>query len=259
LPLSRLGATLLAAAALVTLAACGSQGGDDSRGPAATPIERACGDPPAGLYVRTLWLHTSDGVRLYAATAGDGPKAVVLLHQSPANLCGWLPTMKLLSDHGIRALAIDSRGYGQSQSPRTAIFLRYAPDLQAAVDEARAEGSEHVLLMGASLGGAAAMTYAPDLSHVDGVISLSGELNLSDWKLNAIAAVPRLRMPLLVVAGRQDPSLNAAEARQLIDRAGSADKQVAVFPSTYHGWDLLDVAPYRARVRRLVLHWINEH
>jgi hypothetical protein len=32
---------------------------------------------------------------------------------------------------------------------------------------------------------------------------------------------------------------------------------VAVFPGGYHGWDLLDVAPYRARVKALILGFIT--
>jgi hypothetical protein len=245
-------APLLALVLLV--AGCG--GGDSASSAAHGPsVETDCGDLPAGLQVHGLWLHTSDGVRLYAATTGEGSKAVVLLHQSPANLCGWLPTMQLLADHGLRAIAIDFRGFGRSTVDRSK-GLSVRPDIEAAVDEAKAEGSDKVFLMGASYGGAAELTYGPDLD-VDGIVSLSGELRLP--YLNAIGAVPRLRAPLLVVAGREDGIANAADAHTLVRAAGSSDKRAVVYPGAYHGWSLLDDAPYGPRAQRLVLDWLDAH
>ena len=240
---------------VVLVAGCG-EGKSESTAAPGPSVETECGDLPEGLEARGIWLRTSDGVRLYGAMAGEGSKAVVMLHQLPANLCGWLPTMKLLADHGVRALAIDLRGFGRSTVDRSA-GLSLRPDIEAAVTEARAAGSDQVFLLGASYGGVAELTYAPDLEDVDGVVSLSGELRLEGF--DALGNVPRLRVPLLVVAGRRDPLLNAADAQRLVRAAGSTDKRVAVFPGIYHGWDLLDSAPYRARVRRLLLDWLDAH
>jgi dienelactone hydrolase len=236
----------------VLLAGCGG-GGTKSSADKGPSVATECGDLPDGLETHGLWLHTSDGVRLYAATTGDGKKAVVLLHESPANLCGWLDTMKLLADHGFRALAIDFRGWGRSTVDRSK-GLSVRPDIEAAVDEAKAEGSDEVFLMGASYGGAAELTYGPDVG-VDGIVSLSGELKLP--YLNAIGAVPRLKAPLLVLAGRTDGAANAADAHKLIQAAGSSDKRAEVFPGAYHGWALLDDAPYGPRAQKLVLDWLD--
>jgi hypothetical protein len=59
-----------------------------------------------------------------------------------------------------------------------------------------------------------------------------------------------------VVAAQQDSYLDGPSARALVKAAGSQRKQVAVFPGTYHGWDLLYSAPYRSRVWALVLRWV---
>jgi alpha-beta hydrolase superfamily lysophospholipase len=244
---------LLLAAAL--LAGCGSA----STAPKGPPLETECGDLPEGLHAKPIWLHTLDGVRLYAATTGRGSKAVVLLHESPANLCGWLPTMQLLADHGMRAIAVDFRGNGHSAQPRLAIFLHLRPDIEAAIKEARDEGSDKVFLMGASLGGAAALTHAPSLKGLAGVISLSGELKLPNFDLDAIDAVPKLRVPLLTMAARDDGSFNADDAHTLIRATGSRDKRLAIFPSSYHGWDLIQTAPYQARAQKLLLDWLDGH
>jgi alpha-beta hydrolase superfamily lysophospholipase len=244
---------LLLLLGLVVLASGCGGGTSESTAGAGPSVATECGDVPDGLDARGLWLHTSDGVRLYAATTGDGDKAVVLLHESPANLCGWLDTMKLLADHGFRAVAIDFRGWGRSTVDRSK-GLSVKPDIEAAVEEAKAEGSDEVFLMGASYGGAAELTYGPDLD-VDGIVSLSGELELP--YLNAIGAVPRLKTPLLVVAGRDDGAANATDAHKLVRAAGSRDKRAAVFPGEYHGWALLDDAPYGPRAQRLVLDWLD--
>jgi pimeloyl-ACP methyl ester carboxylesterase len=212
-----------------------------------------CGAPSAA---KALWLHTSDGVRLYAASEGSGSTTVVLAHESPASLCGWLPTMGFLAAHGIRTLAFDFRGFGASGSPRTAIFEHYLPDLQAAVD---AVGTTHVIVMGASFGGAVSLADGFRLRGVAGIVSLSGEQKLQSGLIDAIGAAPKLRVPVLIVASRFDRYLDAAQARQLYRRAGSRDKSIAVYPGAFHGWDLVTDAPYHARVRALLLRWLRSH
>ena len=130
---------------------------------------------------------------------------VVLLHKSsPANLCHWRGTMKLLADRGIRSVAVDFRGNGRSDQPPLSTSLRFRPDVEAAIQEARDEGSDKVFLLGASLGGAAAMTYAPNLKDLAGVVSLSGELKLPEYHLDPIDSLPSLRVPFLAVGSRED-------------------------------------------------------
>lgn len=246
-----------AVAAAALLAGCG--GSSKSAAPEGPPLETECGDLPRGLDAKPVWLHTSDGVRLYAATAGKGAKAVVLLHESQANLCGWLPTMQWLQKNGIRSVALDMRGAGRSGPGRPSAYFHYRPDIEAALDEARAEGAKDLFLMGASLGGATTLMYAPTVSGLAGVVSLSGELQLPNYKLDGIDAVRRLRAPLLTIGSRGDAYFDAADSRKLNQAAGSPDKQAALFPGSYHGWDLLDVAPYKARVQTLLLAWLERH
>ena len=222
--------------------------------PHAPSLSSTCGSVADDLHAAARWLRTGDGVRLYAAFAGNGPTAVVLAHESPpADVCGWLPTIEWLESRGVATVAFDFRGSGRSDSPAMPKYLHYAPDLQAAVDAARDRGASRVVLMGASLGGAAVLANAPDLHGVDAIVSLSGEQQVPAYHLDAMAAVPRLRAPLLVVASRLDGYLDATAARQLVARAGSATKQLALFPGAVHGWDLIA----NPRVRAIVLRWIR--
>ena len=111
--------------------------------------------------------------------------------------------------------------------------------------------------MGASYGGAAELTHGLDLQNVDGIVSLSGELKLP--YLNAIGAVPRLKAPLLVVAGRDDGQANAEDAHKLVERRRLERQARRRLPGQYHGWSLLDDAPYGPRAQRLVLDWLGAH
>lgn len=113
-----------------------------------------------------------------------------------------------------------------------------------------------MFLVGASFGGAAALAYAPQLD-VDGVVSLSGEARLAGAKLDGLAQVARLRRPLLIVGSRHDRYLPVSDALALLRRAGTKDKRTALYPGGFHGWDIVEDAPYAARARALVLRWLR--
>lgn len=206
---------------------------------------------------RPFWLKTADEIRLYAREAGAGRTVVVLAHESPADLCGWLPYVHHLTGAGLRVLLFDFRGFGDSGRATTnGGALALDRDLRAAVARARFDGARCVFLVGASFGGAAALAYGANLD-VDGVISLSGEARLRAWNLNGLDSVRRLRAPLLIVGSRHDRYLPISDALLLLHRAGTHDKRTAIYPGGFHGWDLVEDAPYAARVRSLVTTWIR--
>ncbi|MGN6797610.1 MAG: alpha/beta hydrolase, partial [Gaiellaceae bacterium] len=130
--------------ALLVLAGCGGESHKLASG-GAPSLATTCGALPPGLKTSTYFLKTGDGVRIYAATAGTGSTAVVLLHESGgAGLCGWLPTLRWLSASGFRSVAINLRGYPPSGSPALAIYHHYDEDIQAAVDAAHRLGAKSV-------------------------------------------------------------------------------------------------------------------
>lgn len=225
--------------------------------PAPRPLQAKCGSNTFGVSAKPYWLTAADGVHLYAIEQGRGRAGVVLLHESPADLCGWLPFIPSLAHAGLRVLAFDFRGFGDSDRPQsTRDFLAYGRDVRAAVAKLRAEGVQKVFVMGGSFGGVAAVTYAPGL-RLAGVVSLSGELALPGTGMSAIAAAPRLRAPLLIVGSRHDRRLSIPDALRLLRRAGSADKRTAFYPGGFHGWDLVESAPYAPKARALVLAWLR--
>jgi alpha-beta hydrolase superfamily lysophospholipase len=247
-PMVRLLGAWLVTALLAWPQASGATGGLPA-------LKEKCGDT-SGVSAQPFALATSDGVSLYAIEAGSGPVAVVLAHESPASLCGWLPYIPSLTASGLRVLAFDFRGFGDSTVPAGVPYRAYDRDLAAIVARARNGGARRVFLMGASYGGAIALTYAPRL-RLDGVISLSGETYLPSAKANALDSAPRLRAPLLVVGSRHDRYLPVKDALALIRRAGSKDKRTALYPGGWHGWAIVEEAPYAADARLLILAWIR--
>src|SRR5262249_47504715 len=141
-------------------------------------LAKRCG---TNVKARTLWFRASDGTRLDGAELGSGPRGVIMLHESPADLCGWAPYGARLAPHGFHGLPLHPRGYGYSArgpygGPRGAIA-----DVRGAVSELRRLGAKRVALVGASYGAVNAMVAAPSLgSGIVGVATLSGELDLGE-------------------------------------------------------------------------------
>jgi pimeloyl-ACP methyl ester carboxylesterase len=213
------------------------------------------------------WFRAPDGVLLDGASGGDGKTGVVLAHESPADLCGWIPYARVLSRAGFRVLLFDHRHFGHSQSPtETGKTGRFTRDLEGAVGELKREGAMKVFLMGASFGGVTSMVAGSRLgSKVAGVVSVSGETELVNKyggpqsELDAVDAVPKLRAPFLILTARDDAYLPRPEARRLERKAGSEHKQLVFFPGGYHGWDLLSFAPYRSRASQILIDFLHRY
>jgi pimeloyl-ACP methyl ester carboxylesterase len=254
----------LAALAFLALVASGCENAAhalSAKGGSLPQLSSRCGTNVAA---KVGWFRASDGVLLDGAALGHGKTGVVLAHESPADLCGWVPYARVLSRAGFRVLLFDLRHFGLSQSPRDSSKAgRFSRDLEGAVDELKREGADKVFLMGASFGGIASMVAGSRLdSKIAGVISVSGEAKLGNPygpndELDALAAVPKLRVPFLVLSARQDGYLLPSQAHELARRAGSADKRLVLFPGGDHGWDLLTKSRYHARASGLVIAFLR--
>jgi pimeloyl-ACP methyl ester carboxylesterase len=104
----------------------------------------------------------SDGVRLHYRRAGSG-ECVVLVGGTSCNLGVWEPQWQSLSAT-FDAIAMDTRGAGQSQQPadpEAYSVERMAADVMAVLDDA---GVDRAHIVGHSLGGAIALRAALDFS-----------------------------------------------------------------------------------------------
>ena len=148
-----------------------------------------------GLAFSELELRTRDGLWLSAwwipgpASAGAGgveadgfaraQRATAVVHHFyGGGKAAVLPWVKLLHDLGLDVIALDGRGHGGSAAPPPGSgenFGARASDVQAACDEARARGTEQLVLVGQSQGGGLPVLLAASRrADVAGVIVESG-------------------------------------------------------------------------------------
>jgi pimeloyl-ACP methyl ester carboxylesterase len=228
---------LLALLAVVVVG-CGS----DAKPVAHTPVPTAlpdCGEADVG--ATPIRFRTADGVRLAGAETGSGPVGAVLIHEYPLDHCGWLPYAGYLASRGIHTLALDLRCFGHSACPDGRGHT--LDDVRAAVEELKRRGAQSVALIGASMGGAIALTAAAAL-HPSAVVSLSGEKTLAGLTPgiddDASAAASRIRSPALLAVAAGDQYVTVAETRQMARRVHSSATRVIALPARAgHGWDLL--------------------
>src|SRR6516164_505409 len=108
-----------------------------------------------------------DGGLVHADLYGKGDRGVVLAHGARFNKESWRKQGRALEEAGFRVLAIDFRGYGQSEGPGQARPFE-APlhlDVLAAVRYLRHEGAKSVSVIGGSMGGSATAMAAVKSEH----------------------------------------------------------------------------------------------
>jgi pimeloyl-ACP methyl ester carboxylesterase len=198
-----------------------------------------------------LWFYAADGTKLVGHRFGKGTTAVILAHQSEGSLCDWLPYARRLAARGYFAFPIDFRGYGFSQVRTGRAANRYAADLAAAVKAMRRLGKKKIVLVGASMGGIAAVTAAANIAPaVDGVVSVSAPARFRG--MDAVKTAPRLRVPVLYLAAEDDDNAGydfSEDATALEAATASADKRLEILPGSLHGIGLVGGS---ARAKALV-------
>lgn len=115
---------------------------------------------PSTARVAGPWAHrdvSANGIRLHVAELGDGP-LVLLLHGFPEFWWTWRHQLTALAEAGYRAVAVDLRGYGDSDKPpRGYDGFTLAGDVAGLV---KALGAARAHLVGHAWGGLLAWTVA---------------------------------------------------------------------------------------------------
>ncbi len=115
---------------------------------------------PAEIRVPGHWRHggvSANGIRLHTVECGQGP-LVVLLHGFPEFWWSWRHQLVGLADAGFRAVAIDLRGYGESDKPPRGYDLwTLSGDVAGLI---RALGERQAVVVGHDWGGLIGWTLA---------------------------------------------------------------------------------------------------
>jgi uncharacterized protein len=192
-----------------------------------------CGSPEE-VTTRVARFATDDGVELVGDVRGRGDAGVVLAHMYPADRTSWSEFAELLAQEGFHVLAMDFRGFGDSGGTRD--LSQLWQDVLAGADELRRRGARRVVVIGASMGGTAALVAA-SRAELDGVATLSAPSTFMGIAAPAevVAAVDE---PKLFVAAQGDGQ--AAITAQSLYTTASGAKRVEIVTGSDHGTDLLE-------------------
>jgi pimeloyl-ACP methyl ester carboxylesterase len=130
---------------------------------AADPEDAALRTPSRG---RPLAVTSADGTRLHAEVFGaDDAQTIVLAHGWTETIAFWIYVIRNLSAAGLRIVAYDLRGHGDSEPARGGDYsiARFGEDLEAVLEASLADDGRAVVV-GHSLG---AMSIAAWAEHHD--------------------------------------------------------------------------------------------
>ncbi len=114
--------------------------------------------PLFGQTAKSIVFLTADGGRISADLYEAGSQAVILAHGAIFNKESWQPLAAQIAKAKITVLAINFRGYGQSQSGKQTSALE--EDILGAIAYLQQKGFNNISVLGASMGGGASARAA---------------------------------------------------------------------------------------------------
>lgn len=202
---------------------------------------------------RVIRFLTEDGVSLAGEIRGSGTRGVILAHMLGRDRRSWAEFATTLADDGYRTLAFDFRGFGDSPAGRDIPLIWR--DVGAAATALRDRGVRSVVVIGASMGGTAALVAASQGVTLDGVVTLSapGEFLGLSATTDTVEAVDE---PKLFIAGQGDGT--AADRAMEFYEAGPPPKRVEIVTSGEHGIGLLQGSEGE-EVRALIFGFLERY
>jgi fermentation-respiration switch protein FrsA (DUF1100 family) len=182
-----------------------------------------------------VWLRAADGVKLHAFNSdpGGAERTLLYLHGNAGNLAGRSEVIEFFLQLGVRVLALDYRGYGQSEGKPSEAGL-YADALAAYGWLAAREPAQRIVVFGESLGGGPACELAVTQT-VGGVVLHSTFTSVPDMaartfpflpvrflartRFDNLAKIARIAAPKLIVHGRRDEVIPFAMGERLLRAA----------------------------------------
>ncbi len=241
--------------------------------PSPTPAERVmCPSlpelepvEPIDVTPRPATFETEGGeATLHGTLYGEGPVGVVLSHMGipGTDQTSWQDFAEVLAARGYLVLTYDTLGFGQSEGPLppgTTSGRNVVNCLEAALTFIRSQGTEHIIVIGASMGGTASAIVAVENTYDDiigvGVISSGRSVTRRNPRITD-EQLAALTVPSLWISGEDD--VTALYIPEMFQRAGSADKELCLYESTSaHGTSLFYVDPYGSDLEQRLLVFIE--
>lgn len=216
-------------------------------------VRRTPGD--VGLKYEEVWLPVGGSSALlngwWLESADVRGATFLFLHGNDLNIGGNVEHVARLQRLGLNVLAIDYRGYGKSGGGFPSEMQVYE-DADAAWNylvQQRGVDPRQLFIYGHSLGGAIAIELALRHPEAAGLIVESTFTSMpdmaetvywmfpTDWLLNqrfdAVAKMPRLRLPVLLIHGTADAEVPYRMSKRLFEATGGP-KRLVLIPGGGH-------------------------
>ncbi len=174
----------------------------------------------------------TDGTVLRGRHYGIGDLTVVLAHMLPSDQESWAEFAGTLNANGYAAFSFNFRGFSPSEGDKD--IDQIDKDLEGALEYLEGQGIENVVIIGASMGGTAAIKVA---AHRDvlGLVAISAPLEIQGF--SAEEDVAQVTAAKLFLAAEDDPS--AQRSAGVFYDAARSPRLLEVFIGSEHGTDLL--------------------
>lgn len=179
---------------------------------------------------------TPDGASITGELYGSGKAAVIFSVMGNCNP-GWGELAQLTAAQGLMALTYPWRDCGPSGPVNEEQLVRnFVNDTRGAINFVREQGSDRVILVGASLGGIASAKLAVE-SGASGLIILAAPPQIPGHDFRIEASDLDTKIPKLFITAENDSTIPAGETRKMYEMA-AAPKEWQTYPGTAHGTDL---------------------
>jgi pimeloyl-ACP methyl ester carboxylesterase len=190
---------------------------------------------PAASTEREITFKTTDGVTVSATLLGSGASGIVLGHMLGSDRADWLSYARRLAGDGYMALALDFRGHGKSTKRPVANLER---EMVAAAAFLKGQGAKRIALVGASMGGTAAVKAAAS-GAAAALIAISSPQSYGAFVTTA--DLRRITVPSLWIVGQDDADF--VRSMRIMWKGARGPKRFQEFPGAWHGTQFFD-APF---------------
>ena len=124
---------------------------------------------------------------------------------------------------------------------------RFLADMQTAVDDLHARGTERVACWGFCMGGRLAYVSAARVGGLAGVAAYYGHLQAEPGRLSPLQLAAEIRIPILAIFGGADPNI-PADQRAAFENALTTGNEIVTYLGAPHGFLRYGVKEHKAAI-----------
>ncbi len=205
---------------------------------------------------QTVNFMTSDGIELHGILYGSGSSTIILSNMGDNDPEAWQTFAPQMVALGYSVLTYSYR-YPKNTSHFDNLIARQTlDDMQAAIGFVQSRSAQHIVLVGASLGGmVSARAAAETQPNALVVIGAPVDLPAFDFRVEP-DELQKLIMPKLLIGSEQDRNVPFSETQRMYDLVPEP-KELLSYPSTAHGVQLFK-SSYGDSVGQRILDFISK-